>query len=167
MADENDFTFGPFRLEASSGSLWREGQIQKLTLKAFAVLCCLVERAGQVVSKEELFRVVWPDTVVSEAALTVCIWELRQALGDQAKSPRYIETVHRRSCITQLSLCYRERHAQTCVPDETADLGLSNQYSEPLQDHPHTCCNTRRRKFLGMPHQHHSIPCAVARASAR
>src|SRR5262249_22829908 len=64
--------------------------------KAAAVLRCLTERAGQVVSKEELFAAVWPDTVVSDAALTTCIQEVRQALHDNARHPRYIETVHRR-----------------------------------------------------------------------
>ena len=48
------------------------------------------------VSKEELFQTVWAETVVSEAALTFCIRELRRALGDEAREPRYIETVHRR-----------------------------------------------------------------------
>lgn len=96
MADGNYVTFGPFQLDVANGCLWREGQVQKLTLKAFALLCCLVERAGQVVTKEDMFRVVWPDTIVGEAVLTVCIRELRQVLGDDAKAPQYIETVHRR-----------------------------------------------------------------------
>jgi len=56
----------------------------------------LAERPGQVVTKEELFRIVWPDTAVSDAALTSCIMELRQALQDDARRPRFIETVHRR-----------------------------------------------------------------------
>ncbi len=48
------------------------------------------------VTKEELFRAVWPETAVSDAALTTCIQELRRALVDDARQPRYIETVHRR-----------------------------------------------------------------------
>ena len=68
----------------------------KLTPKALAVLCCLVDRAGQVVSKEELFQSVWADTVVSDAALTVCVQELRRVLRDDAHKSHYIETVHRR-----------------------------------------------------------------------
>ena len=47
-------------------------------------------------TKDELFAAVWSDTVVSDAALTSCIQELRQALHDHARKPRYIETVHRR-----------------------------------------------------------------------
>jgi TolB-like protein len=49
-----------------------------------------------VVTKDELFQAVWPQTVVSDDALTTSILELRQALGDNARQPRYIETVYRR-----------------------------------------------------------------------
>ena len=52
----------------------------------------LLERSGEVVTREELFRDVWPDTAVSDAALTTCIQELRRALADDARHPRYIET---------------------------------------------------------------------------
>ena len=68
----------------------------KLTPKALAMLCYLVDRAGQVVIKEDLFQSVWADTVVSDGALTVCIQEVRRVLRDDATQPRYIETVHRR-----------------------------------------------------------------------
>ena len=88
--------FGPYRFDPHTGQLWRGKQEVRLTGKAAAVLRHLVERAGQVVTKDELFRAVWPETVVSDAALTACIQELRQALRDHAKHPRYIETVHRR-----------------------------------------------------------------------
>ncbi len=53
-------------------------------------------RTRWVVTKDELFAAVWPETVVSDAALASCIQELRQALRDDAKRPRYIVTVHRR-----------------------------------------------------------------------
>src|SRR5438093_13442736 len=88
--------FGPYRLDPASGQVWRGKQEVKLTPKALAVLRHLIQQPGQVVTKEEFFRVVWPDAVVSDAALTSCIQELRQALHDEARNPRYIETVHRR-----------------------------------------------------------------------
>ena len=68
----------------------------RLPPKAFQVLRYLAERPGQLVTKEELFRVIWADTVVGDAALTMCIQELRKALQDNAREPQYIETVHRR-----------------------------------------------------------------------
>jgi DNA-binding winged helix-turn-helix (wHTH) protein len=96
MQAEQTLSFGLYRLAPTSGQVWRGTHEVKLTPKALAVLCALVQQPGQVVSKEELFRTVWPDTVVSDAALTVCIQELRHLLRDAARKPRYIETVHRR-----------------------------------------------------------------------
>ena len=96
MQTEQELRFGPYRLDLDNRQLWRGTQAVKLTPKALAVLRQLVQQSGQVVSKEELFQTVWADTVVSDAALTFCIQELRRALRDDAKEPRYIETVHRR-----------------------------------------------------------------------
>src|SRR5262249_59037421 len=86
----------PCRLDLENECVWRGTQAIPLTPKAFAVLRCLVERAGRLVTKEELFRTVWPEIVVSEAVLKVCVGEIRKALGDKAKTPRFIETLHRR-----------------------------------------------------------------------
>ncbi len=61
-----------------------------------AVLRCLVNQAGQLVTKDALLMTVWPKTAVSESALTVAIRQLRRVLGDQARTPQFIETVHRR-----------------------------------------------------------------------
>ncbi len=96
MPTDQLLTFGPYQLDMGTGQLKRGKQEVRLTGKAAALLRVLVERAGQVVSKEELFATVWSETVVSDNALTSCIKELRQALRDNAKSPRYIETIHRR-----------------------------------------------------------------------
>jgi len=92
---EREVRFGRFRLHPSRG-LERGRTEVRVTPKSLAVLQLLVDRAGDVVSKEELFQTVWPDTAVSDAALTSCIQELRHALGDDARRPRFIETVHRR-----------------------------------------------------------------------
>lgn len=89
-------SFGPYRFEASSGRLWRGGQELLLTPKAAAVLAVLIARAGQLVSKQDLFATAWADTAVGDDALTSCIRELRRALGDEPKRPRFIETRHRR-----------------------------------------------------------------------
>src|SRR5205085_7546408 len=56
----------------------------------------LAEGPGDVVTKDELFAAVWPETAVGDAALVTCIQELRSALKDDARQPRYIETLHRR-----------------------------------------------------------------------
>ena len=88
--------FGPFRLDSANARLWKGERACPLTPKAFAVLALLVARAGRLVAKEEALGAVWPDVVVSDAALSVCIREIRQALHDDARQPRFIETVHRR-----------------------------------------------------------------------
>ncbi len=89
-------SFGAYRLDPRNARLWRGKQIVKLTGKALALLHYLVDRPGQLVTKDELFRAVWPQTVVSDAALLSCIQELRRGLRDKVKAARYIETVHGR-----------------------------------------------------------------------
>jgi len=92
---DSHFTFGSFRFEPTTVRLWENGVEVKLTRKAALVLGALLERPGEPVSKQELFANVWRGTVVSDDALVTCIQELRKALGDDSKQPRYIETRHR------------------------------------------------------------------------
>jgi TolB-like protein/DNA-binding winged helix-turn-helix (wHTH) protein len=93
---EQSVSFGRHRFDLETGRLWSGKREVKLTPKASAVLKALVTHAGQPVRKEELFASVWKGTVVSDDALTSCIQELRKALADDAKRPRFIETRHRR-----------------------------------------------------------------------
>lgn len=95
MTYDGSLRFGPFQLHPIQG-LRRGGTEIRITPKALAVLQALVVQAGRVVTKDELFRRVWPDATVSDATLSSCILELRKALGDDARQPRYIETLHRR-----------------------------------------------------------------------
>ncbi|MEA2465573.1 MAG: eukaryotic-like serine/threonine-protein kinase [Acidobacteriota bacterium] len=95
-ADEPALVFGPFRLEIADATLWHGSQSLPLTPKAFSVLQCLVERRGRLVTKDELYNAVWPGVFVGDAVLKVCVLEVRRVLADDAKAPRYIETVHRR-----------------------------------------------------------------------
>ena len=88
--------FGPYRLDPREERVWRGEELVKLTAKTFSVLRYLAERPGHLVTKEELFKALWPETAVSDAALTRCIHELREALSDDPREPHYVETVHRR-----------------------------------------------------------------------
>ena len=88
--------FDTFRLDLRDERLWRGPDVLPLHPKTFAVLCCLVTQAGQLVTKDTLLEAVWPETAVSEAVLQVAIRELRRVLGDQARAPRFIATVHGR-----------------------------------------------------------------------
>lgn len=96
MVADGQFAFGPFRFDARSGQLWRNGGEVKLTPRAASVLQALSERALQVVTKEELVERVWRGMAVGDDALTSSVQELRSALGDDARRPRIIETRHRR-----------------------------------------------------------------------
>src|SRR5262245_26127677 len=84
------------RIEPDTGWAWRGDDRLELTPKAFTVLRHLVEHPEYLITKDELLAAAWGDTIVSEAALTSCIRDLRKALEDSSRTPRYIETVHRR-----------------------------------------------------------------------
>src|SRR5215470_7008986 len=88
--------FGPFRLDLRAGQLTRDGRPILLRPKTWAVLVYLVERPGVLVSRDELLDSIWRDVAVTPGTLTKSIGELRVALSDDPKTPRFIETVHRR-----------------------------------------------------------------------
>jgi DNA-binding winged helix-turn-helix (wHTH) protein len=96
MPGETRVWFGPFHLDLVDERVWHGQEVCKLTRKAFAVLRSLVEHSGRLVTKEELFSAVWPEVVVGDATLAVCVRELRRVLGDTTKPWHYIETVHGR-----------------------------------------------------------------------
>jgi DNA-binding winged helix-turn-helix (wHTH) protein/predicted ATPase len=96
MEHGHDYRFGPFRLDVRNERLWRGADDLVLRPKTFGVLSHLVRHAGDLVSRDELLEAVWPGVAVSEAVLTVCIGEIRQALGDEPQAARYVETLHRR-----------------------------------------------------------------------
>jgi len=96
VGNEPQIVFNPFSLDLVNECLWQGSQEIKLRPKAFAVLHYLLEHPGQLVTKEELLNSIWPQTFVSDAVLKVTIRQLREALNDDPKSPRFIETAHRR-----------------------------------------------------------------------
>jgi DNA-binding winged helix-turn-helix (wHTH) protein/predicted ATPase len=96
MPNTRQFCFHEFRLDLHDERLWRRGENVPLGHKAFGVLVRLLSEPGQLVTKYELVASAWPDTAVGDAVLTTAMRELRLALGDDARSPRFIETVHGR-----------------------------------------------------------------------
>jgi DNA-binding winged helix-turn-helix (wHTH) protein/predicted ATPase len=90
------FLFETFRLDVLDERLWEREQSIRLGHKALAVLQRLVIQPGELVTKDDLLAAAWPDTSVCEAVLTTAMREIRRALGDQARVPRFIETVHGR-----------------------------------------------------------------------
>jgi DNA-binding winged helix-turn-helix (wHTH) protein/tetratricopeptide (TPR) repeat protein len=96
MQIARDIAFGPFRFDLADECLWRGTQAISLRPKAFAVLKLLVEHPGRLVTAQQVLDAVWPGTFVGDAVLKDNIRQLRDALDDDARSPRYIETAHRR-----------------------------------------------------------------------
>ncbi len=93
--------FPPFRLDTINECLWHhtdKGADERilLTPKAFAVLRHLVERAGRLVTHDELLDAVWPNTHIQPQAIKKLVLDLRKSLGDRAETPLFIETLHRR-----------------------------------------------------------------------
>jgi DNA-binding winged helix-turn-helix (wHTH) protein len=89
------FHSGDWVLETETRQVVRGGQAVHVSSKAFDLLTALVVGRPRVLSKAELRRKMWPDTSVAETSLAVLVAELRAALGDKARQPRYIRTVHR------------------------------------------------------------------------
>jgi DNA-binding winged helix-turn-helix (wHTH) protein/tetratricopeptide (TPR) repeat protein len=87
------YRFGGFELEPTERRLSEAGKAVSLTPKVFDTLVLLVERAGHVVSKDELMKLLWPRGYVDESNLTKHIWLIRRALGDGEHDSRFIETV--------------------------------------------------------------------------
>jgi DNA-binding winged helix-turn-helix (wHTH) protein/predicted Zn-dependent protease len=86
------YEFGPFRVDAERELLLRAGESVPLTPKAFQILLTLVRLSGELVSKDEIMKAVWPDTFVEETNLTRNIFSLRKALGESPQN-QYIITV--------------------------------------------------------------------------
>ena len=90
--------FGLFEADLSAGELRRQGRNVKLQEQPFQVLAVLLRRPGEVVTREELQRELWPaDTFVEfDQGLNTAIKKIRQALGDSADNPRFVATVPRK-----------------------------------------------------------------------
>jgi TolB-like protein len=140
---DRTLTFGRYRLEPRSGLMFGAREVH-LTPKALALLSFLAGRPGEVFAKGELFDAIWPETVVGDAALVTCIQELRRALRDDARQPRYIETLHRRGYrfIAKTSSTSAHAAPETTAPalplpdrPSIAVLPFANMGGDPDQEH--------------------------------
>jgi len=104
------FSFGPFRIVPRARLLERDGSQTPVGSRAFDLLCVLVSRPGEVVSKGELMARVWPDLTVEESNLRVHIAQLRRTLGDGQEGKRYITNVPGRG------YCFVARVDRTASP---------------------------------------------------
>lgn len=87
---------GDVEVRPDRNEIWINGQIVRLKPKAVAVLQCLIEAQGEVVTKDRILDQVWPNMTVSNNVLTEAVHEIRRALGDDSRNPRFIQTIPRR-----------------------------------------------------------------------
>ncbi len=89
--------FGVFEVDLRAGELWKSGRKRKLTGQPFAVLAILLERPGEVISRDDLQKRLWPDTFVDvDHNLNTAINKIREALNDSSERPQFVETLPRR-----------------------------------------------------------------------
>jgi DNA-binding winged helix-turn-helix (wHTH) protein len=90
------YIFGDYTLDPARYELRRAGVLVPVEPRAFDLLAYLVQHAGQIVPKEELFTQLWAEQFVTDSALTYCVIEVRKAIGDSGRGQRCIRTVHGR-----------------------------------------------------------------------
>lgn len=151
------YRFGVFEADESTGELRRQGVRIKINSQPFQVLLMLLERPGEVLSRDEISRALWPDgTFVDyEHGVNSAMNRIREALGDVASSPRYVETLARRG--------YRfVAPVQKIQPEPVADPDLSSREDLPrdsCQDH-----DKSKNGILATPEELPSTPHAIVRS---
>ena len=116
------YEFGPFRVDPEKELLLRGSETVPLTPKTFQVLLVLVRHSQRVVTKDDLMKMVWPDTFVEEANLSRNIFLLRKALGETPQDHQYIVTVPGRG--------YRFAEEVQLVPQEVNIVAASHSKVE-------------------------------------
>jgi DNA-binding winged helix-turn-helix (wHTH) protein len=91
-----EIRFPPFRLDLRAQQLMRGTKSISLRPKTWDLLLYFARRPGELVSKDELMEAVWGDVTVTISSLNQAVLELRRVLGDDARNPKFIETVHRK-----------------------------------------------------------------------
>jgi cholera toxin transcriptional activator len=143
--------FGVFEANLRSGELRKHGIRIRLQEQPFQILALLLERPGELVTREELRQRLWPsDTFVDfDHGLNTAVNKLREALADSAATPRFVETLARRgyryvgpppeaiSGATRTNLPAREMESTTSAPPATAAQPVSTEMAEELPAPPH------------------------------
>ncbi|PYQ64091.1 MAG: hypothetical protein DMF53_08375 [Acidobacteria bacterium] len=104
---EPDFFVADWRVRPALGQLERGDLVAEVEARSMQVLVCLARHAPNVVSKQRLMREVWGDSFVTDEVLSHAIWELRKAFGDEARNPRYIQTIAKKGYRLLAAVSYR------------------------------------------------------------
>src|SRR5277367_5970364 len=138
--------FPPFRLDSDNARLWRGTKEIRVRRKTFYVLCYLTEHPGQLVTKAALLDAVWPDVTVSDSMPAISVRELRKALGDDADSPRFIETVQGRGYRFIADVKLEAVHDSTPLPARQSSFAAQ----------------TNQSPFVGREHERSELRSALA-----
>jgi DNA-binding winged helix-turn-helix (wHTH) protein len=141
-----------FEADAATGELRKQGIRIKVNVQPFQVLLMLLERPGELLTREEISRELWPDgTFVDyEHGVNSAINRIREALGDQARNPRFIETLARRG--------YRFLAPVQRVADDGESSAILSPITEPIpgtqkqEEDPVAPDNKFSSRFLASPH---------------
>ncbi len=121
------YSFGPYVVDTGSYRLTRGDTVIQVSPKIIDLLLYLVARPSALVTKDELFKALWPDVAVTDNALTQAVSELRQALGDDPSNPKYVQTVARRGYRFIATV-----NAPTPAPEVVAEPALAGSKSPAL-----------------------------------
>jgi DNA-binding winged helix-turn-helix (wHTH) protein len=135
------YRFGVFEADAATGELRRQGMRVKLNAQPFQVLLMLLERPRQLLTRDEISRELWPDgTFVDyEHGVNSAVNRIREALGDTAGSPRFVETLARRGYrfLAPVELIPAERNVDRAPVDRITDrIAASDTPTPTLSDSP-------------------------------
>jgi TolB-like protein/Flp pilus assembly protein TadD len=137
----SDFQLGAWRVQPQLNSLACDLRTVRLEPKMMGVLLCLVQRSGDVVSKEQIVQEVWQGTFVTDDVLIRCVSELRKAFGDDAGKPTFIETIPKRGyrlLIPAVPIDRANHHEAPLAPkfaDSIAVLPFENDGLEPEMEY--------------------------------
>ncbi|MGP8260361.1 MAG: winged helix-turn-helix domain-containing protein [Acidobacteriaceae bacterium] len=130
------YRFGVFEANAATGELLRQGIRTKLNAQPFQVLCMLLERPGELLTREAISQELWPDgTFVDyEHGVNSAVNRIREALGDTASNPRFIETLARRGYrfVAPVERIDLDKGPSPSVP-ESADSASSEQVAAAIE----------------------------------
>lgn len=128
---KTSYEFGPFRVDARERHLLRDGEIVALTPKVFDILLVLVQNSGHILSKDDVMKLVWPNTVVEEGNIARNISTLRKALGESPHERHYVETIPWRGYRFVGSVREVHDHPAGLAVDSVAVLPLLNASNDP------------------------------------
>src|ERR1700691_3552561 len=120
VAKGTRYRFGPFELNCDDGSLSRNGTLVRVQHLPYRLLLMLVERPGEIVTREEVRQRLWPENTFVEFdnSLGVAIRKVRESLGDNAEAPQYVATIPRRGyrCVGPVTVETLEQPAEQEPP---------------------------------------------------